>query len=209
MSKNEFFIKGLDKVNQNDFESAIELFSKALETENDKADIYYNRAVAYLNLEQTDLAVFDFSKLIEIDSKNAFYYSCRGFAKARTSDKQGAIADYEKSLELDPDNPITYNNMGLVQEQMGYMTKSQRSFEKSDVLRKSEDTAAPQKQASNGKIEKEVEDRLNKVSKERLEELPNKVKTDKKKSTIAKDVFTKKSTFKEFIAFIKNGFKIK
>ena len=53
MSKNEHFIKGMDKVNENDFESAIELFGKALASDMNKEEVYYNRAVAYLNLNQT------------------------------------------------------------------------------------------------------------------------------------------------------------
>jgi Flp pilus assembly protein TadD len=193
MLKNEDFENAMSKVNKNDFAGAIIDFNLAITAEPANTDFLYNRAVAYLNLEKTELAIFDFSRLIEIDNTNAFYFSCRGFAKARTSDKKGAIKDYEKALELDPDNPITYNNMGLVQEELGWMNQAKDSFSQSDDLRSKEE----------GKFGN-------------IKEAPvsNFIETDEPeiqltKGEVAKNVFTKKGTFKEFVSFIRNGFKLK
>ena len=151
------------------------------------------------------MAIFDFNKLIEIDSKNAFYYSCRAFAKARTKDKKGAVADYEIAIELDPDNPITYNNMGLVQEEIGYMKQAKKSFEQSDDLRKKEEANKVINLKSDQDSKKEVENRLEN-SKKIIESNDD---VEKTKSQLAKSIFTDKSTFREFIDFIKNGFKLK
>jgi tetratricopeptide (TPR) repeat protein len=193
MSTTDYFKQAMDKVNQNDFKSSIDLFTKAIEQDINFKDAYYHRGVSYLNLEKIDLAIFDFNKLIEFDPNYAFYYSCRGFAKSRLGDKQGAIADYKKSLELEPDNEITLNNLGLVQEEIGYIEQAQQSFEKSDAIRKKEDYQP---------------ETFGETS-----HLPKKIKTVKKKSPskgeIAKSIFTKKSTLKEFINFVKNGFKLK
>ena len=205
MSKNEHFENAMRKVNENDFELAIELFGEALKEDSNKESIYYNRAVSYLNLEKIDLAIFDFNKLIEIDSKNAFYYSCRAFAKARTKDKKGAVADYEIAIALDPDNPITYNNMGLVQEEIGYMKKAQKSFEQSDDLRKKEEANKVINLESDQKDSKEVDDRLEDAKKA----IEPKNEDEKTKAQVVKSIFTDKGTFKEFIRFIKNGFKLK
>jgi len=211
MSKQNYFENAMHKVTQNDFESAIDLFSKALQIENDKSKVYYNRGVAYLNLEKIDLAIFDFNKLIELDPNNAFNYSCRAFAKARSTNKKGALEDYEKALELDPDNPITYNNMGLVQEEIGYMEQAQKSFEQSDDLRKKEEA---------NKIINATEDQIIKQTVDtRIENLEHKLNIENSslaneneptsKGKIVKDIFTDKNTFKEFMNFIKNGFKLK
>lgn len=205
MSKNEHFENAMRKVSENDFESAIELFGEALKQDSNKETIYYNRAVAYLNSEKIDLAIFDFNKLIDIDSNNAFYYSCRAFAKARTKDKKGALSDYEIAIKLDPNNPITYNNMGLVQEDIGYMKQAQKSFEQSDDLRKKEEAGKVLNLNSSELDKKEVNDRIDNAKKSQVIE-PIEEKT---KGQITKDIFTDKSTFKEFIAFIKNGFKLK
>lgn len=209
MSTNEHFENAMRKVNENDFESAIELFGEALKSDSNKETIYYNRAVAYLNLEKLDLAIFDFNKLIDLDSNNAFYYSCRAFAKARTKDKKGALADYEIAITLDPDNPITYNNMGLVQEEIGYMEKAQKSFKQSDDLRKKEEANKVININVDQQNAKEVESRIENAKKvaEAEQSLDNEV--EKSKGQVVKEVFTDKSTFKEFIDFIKNGFKLK
>jgi len=192
MSKNKDFENAMCKVNENDHESAIELFTKALKTNKNSTDALYNRGIAYLNIEKIELAIFDFTRLIELDQDNAFYYSCRAFAKARSKDKKGAITDYEIAIKLDPNNPITYNNMGLVQEEIGYMEQAQKSFKQSDNLR-----VAEQKPKTFGEAPlKNVNDIIDS-------------KSPKSKSDIAKDVFRDKNTFKEFIAFIKNGFKLK
>lgn len=194
MSNNDYFKQAMDKVNQNDFESSIDLFTKSIKNNPTHKDSYYHRGVSYLNLEKTDLAIFDFSKLIDLDPNYAFYYSCRGFAKSRLGDKHGAIEDYQKSLELDPDNEITLNNLGLVQEELGYMEQAKQSFSKSDAIRKQENHQ-PQTFGDASHQPKKIEPASN-------DHQPS-------KSKVVKDIFTKKSTFKEFINFIKNGFKLK
>ncbi len=198
-----------------DYLNAIEILSEALPQSSVKKDIYYNRAVCYLNTTQFELAVFDFSKLIEIDSNKAFNYSCRAFAKARTNDKKGAIADYEKALELEPDNPITYNNMGLVQEEIGYIKQANKSFEQSDDLRKKEEANKVLHLQDNQNVKEEVENRLDKAKSESTDTKKTKKpipliepEIEKTKGKVAKEIFTNKNTFKEFIQFIKNGFKL-
>lgn len=200
---------------EEDYLNAIKILSNIFPTVSNKKDIFYNRAVCYLNTAQFDLAVFDFSVLIEIEPNKAFNYSCRAFAKARTDDKKGAIADYEKALELEPDNPITYNNMGLVQEEIGYIKQAKKSFEQSDDLRKKEEANKVLHLKENQEVKQEVEDRLDKAKVDsnapKVVEtpiLPIETEVEKTKSEIIKEIFTNKNTFKEFIQFIKNGFKL-
>lgn len=195
-----------------DYLNAIKILSNIFPTVSNKKDIFYNRAVCYLNTAQFELAVFDFSVLIEIEPNKAFNYSCRAFAKARTTDKKGAIADYEKALELEPNNPITYNNMGLVQEEIGYIKQAKKSFEQSDDLRKKEEANKVLHLQDNQKVKQEVENRLEKIKSETPPTAapitPTETVNEKTKSELVKEIFTDKSTFKEFIQFIKNGFKL-
>jgi tetratricopeptide (TPR) repeat protein len=195
MSTNEYYKKAMDKVNENDFESSIALFTKAIALDPNHKDLFYHRGVSYLNLEKIDLAIFDFNKLIELDPNYAFYYSCRGFAKARLGDKKGAAQDYHTALELEPDNEITLNNLGLVLEEMGYIEQAQQSFKKSDAIRKKEDYKPetfdePSHQPKKIAIEAAGPHNLSKWD-------------------VVKSIFTDKSTFKEFVQFIKRGFKHK
>lgn len=195
MSINEQFELAKRKGKENDFLAAIEILNELIKIEANNESYIYERGVAYLNVEKFDLAMYDFNRLVDLDSERAFYYSCRGFIKSRIGDKNGALDDYEVAIRLEPNNPITYNNMGLVFEEMGYMEQAQKSFKIHDDLKGykprtfDEPDAVP---AENNEIKSD------KVT----ENIPT-------KGQIAKDVFTKKNTFKEFVQFIKNGFKLK
>ncbi|MEX1001348.1 MAG: hypothetical protein WDZ35_04465 [Crocinitomicaceae bacterium] len=199
MNDNIHYQKGMSKVNENQFAEAIEYFNLAIAEEGENPFFYNQRAVCYLNLEQYELSLFDMNKSIELDEKYAYFYSCRGFLKARMRDMEGALMDYESSLELDPDNDITYNNMGLLLEQMGNMSRAEYAFKKgNDILGydpKNRKLSADQKMmVDKGETEAEAEPEI-------------KITTSRKQ--IAKDVFSKRSAFREFIAFIANGFKLK
>ena len=212
MSENEHYKKAMAKVNENEFVEAIELFTIAISEEPDNPFIYNQRAVCYLNLNQFDLSLFDMNKSIELDEKYAYFYSCRGFLKARMQDLDGALLDYEISLELDPENDITYNNMGLLLEQMGNIPMSKKAFDKANEKIGYD----PEKREFN-KDQTHMVDKKP-VFDEKPEEKPGKLIVESKdppKSVnskegkkIAKDVFSKKSVFKEFIQFIRNGFKL-
>lgn len=192
MKGEQHYKSGQDKANKNEWKAAIESFSRAIEAEPDNPFYYNERAVCYLNIDQYDLSLFDMNKSVEIAPKYAYFYTSRGFLKARMRDMQGCVADYEKSLELDPKNEITYNNLGLALEQMGNMKRAQRVFAEGNKILGYD----PQKRLE---------------QKENTSDEQNKMTPDEKqtKGKLAKDVFTKKSTFKEFMAFIGNGFKLK
>ncbi|MBK7129317.1 MAG: tetratricopeptide repeat protein [Crocinitomicaceae bacterium] len=196
------FQKGLDKVNQKDFNSAIEHFTLAIQSDQSKVEFYAERAVAYLNIEQFDLSMFDMNRCIELEPINSYRYACRAFLKSRMGDHHGAIADYEHAVKLDPDDAISYNNLGLVQEALGYMQQAQKSYEKSNKL-----VGYNPKRFDEGN-----KDNSNNKEDNSSEKSPNQTEQPTaplKSSHVAKSVFTTRAGFKDFFAFIKNGFKIK
>ena len=218
MDDQSFYNSGLTKVNENLFDGAIEDFTKAIELNSSNPHYFNQRAICYLNIHKFDLSLFDMNKAVELDPKYAYFYTCRGFLKTKMKDMKGAIEDYETSLELDPKNDITYNNMALALESMGNMTRAQKYYKKgNDVLgynpenrelneektfmvNKGEQEEVKHEEPKN---ESKLKDHLNEIEAKKVEE--NKEAGRK----VAKDVFTKKSTFKEFLGFIKNGFKLK
>lgn len=194
MTQTDYFALGLAKVKENEHQNAIDLFTIVLDADPKNADALSQRAVCYLNLGKYDLSMFDMNQAIEFDSNYSYRYSCRAYLKARLRDHVGAVADYQRAVELDPEDHIAYNNLGLAQEQLGYAQASKRNFDKSDEL--------------NG-IERKIKDPKSFLAGDTIE--PNFIIPDKKasKSEVLKDVLTTKKTFKEFILFIKNGFKLK
>jgi Flp pilus assembly protein TadD len=196
MNESEHFQKALDKINKNQLEEAIDLLTLAIKYDSFNPFYYNHRAISYLNRKDFELALFDMNKSIELDENYAYFYTCRGFLKVRMGDPEGAINDYERSLELDPENEITYNNLGLVFEQMGNMKGANKMYNKSNQILGYEPSSRNQQIS---KTEQEEESSTAPNTK-------NQVK--KERQQLAKSVLSNKSSFKEFLSFIRNGFKI-
>ncbi|MFK8038023.1 MAG: tetratricopeptide repeat protein [Crocinitomicaceae bacterium] len=191
MTYETLLLEAKHKVKDNVLDKALELLTKALELNPRGKDALYERGVLYTNLKQSELALFDFNKLIELEDDNPFFYACRAFIKAGLNDKKGAMEDYQITIKLDPEDSVAHNNLGLLQEQNNYKSEAERSFAKSNsIIGYNPSRYDNQEQ----KIEEVIEDET---------------EVSLSKSELAKSVFTKKSIFKEFIGFIKNGFKIK
>lgn len=210
MRDEELYQNGLHKVSQNKLEEAIELFTKAIELNATNPHYYNERAVCYLNMGKFELSMFDMNKSIALDEKYAYFYSCRAFLKTKMKDMDGAVEDYERSLELDPKNDITYNNMAIALESIGNMNKAQKYYKKSNEIigydpenrvlgedgKTMTDKTEPEQETSR------LADQIKEIKQAQESKTPS-------KSSIAKDVFTKKSVFKEFLSFVLNGFKMK
>lgn len=217
---NREFAKGLAKVKENDFLTAIEHFTLAIQEDKNNVECYAERAVAYLNTNQFDLSMFDMHRCIEMEPNNSYRYSCRAFLKAKIGDTEGAIADYEMAVKLDPEDAIAYNNLGLVQETKGFRVQAQKSFEKSNEL-----IGYNPNRFDEGELKKETAKKVNSEVKKKDQQTTEitqpitesnasvQIKTEESanasKGQIAKSVFTSRSGFKDFWQFIRNGFRIK
>lgn len=198
---NREFAKGLDKVKENDFSGAIEHFTNAISEDPTNVEYYAERAVAYLNTNQFELSMFDMNRCVEMEPGNSYRYSCRAFLKSRMGDSAGAVTDYEMAVKLDPEDAIAYNNLGLAQEQLGYKAKAQQSFERSNQLigynpkRFDEGSAMPvnNSETKSPKEPAKSHHEMNPLTRRQ----------------VVKSVFTKKAGFRDFLSFIRNGFKLK
>lgn len=217
---NREFAKGMAKVKENDFLTAIEHFTLAIVEDPNNVECYAERAVAYLNTNQFDLSMFDMHRCIEMEPNNSYRYSCRAFLKAKIGDTEGAITDYEMAVKLDPEDAIAYNNLGLVQETKGFRVQAQKSFEKSNELigynpnRFDEGELKKDNPKKNTAEEIDKQNQLATDSTQPVAEADSSAEirleeTSPSKGQIAKSVFTTKLGFKDFWKFIRNGFRIK
>ena len=198
MSASAEFAKGLAKAKENDHPGAIRHFTNVIALQKNHVEAYAERAVSYLHSGRLALSMDDMNRCVDIEPGNSYRYSCRAYLKAKMGDLDGAIADYETAVRLDPEDAIAYNNLGLAQEQQGYHLKAKRNFERSNKL---VGYNPPEKyqQHSVGNMPDETTDSLK-------AQPQNSALT---KKSVAKDVFTKRNSFKDFLRFIRNGFKIK
>jgi len=191
-SKNPYFLQGLDKCKTQSYEEAIVLFTKAIEAE-ENPYIYSERGVAYLHVNNRKQALSDLDKALELEPNNPYRYSSRAYVRDFMGDVKGAVEDYKKAIELDPDDAIAYNNLGLLEEKLGYAESAKKRIKQADKL------AAAQAYREN--------------ERKAFETAPPKEVTPTESSVgifgMVKKTFASKATFKEFVSFIKNGFKLK
>lgn len=180
-------IKFVDKQNYN---KALSQYHIALQSEPNNPDLYSQRGVVYLHLKQKKKCFDDLLHALQLQPDYAYRYSSLAYAKDYFGDIDGAIKAYQKAIELDPEDAIAHNNLGLLLEKKGYQNKAQKEFQKADSLMQNEEI-------TNEPIGVPLQ--------------PQKLNTNSKQTyhSIIRSIFTNKNTFKEFIRFIRNGFKLK
>ncbi|MCH8089918.1 MAG: DM13 domain-containing protein [Chloroflexi bacterium] len=98
---------------------AIEEYDTVLSLESGFVDGYFNRGVAFLEIEEWEQAVADYTKVIELTPGDAGAYFNRGLAFLKSRKRQEAIADYSKVIELTPNDVDAYFNRGLAALESG------------------------------------------------------------------------------------------
>jgi len=188
------------------FEDAIVFYKKAIALDSENARLYSEIGISYYHLNDKTNALSNLDKAIELEPTKSYRYSSRGYIKGGLKMLTEAILDYEKAIELDPTDSITFNNLGLLQEQKGWAKMAESNFDKADslegILKKNKISLPDAGSKEDVTIAKGTEDTDSNSSKTEDSNALN-------KSELLKGVFTKKEVFKEFIAFVKNGFKLK
>jgi tetratricopeptide (TPR) repeat protein len=94
--------------------AAIEQFNIAVKLEPNNNQIYYDRAEAYLLLNQTEEAIQDLTQSISIHNKFVKAYVTRARAKLRLNDFNAAVIDYSKAIELQPELASAWFGRGKI-----------------------------------------------------------------------------------------------
>jgi tetratricopeptide (TPR) repeat protein len=84
------------------------------------ADIYNDRGLARLELQDLEAAMVDFSRAIKLDANDYRAYFNRGCACGRKGDNFGALRDFSKVINLKPDSALAYVNRGVTRYHLGY-----------------------------------------------------------------------------------------
>lgn len=203
---------GYEAMKEGRLEEAIELLNEALK-HSEHPDIYSDRGVTYLHLERKTECLSDFNKAVELQPQYAFRFAARAFAKNHFGDIDGAVEDYEIAVKIDPNDAVALNNLGLLLEKKGYKDKAELRYQQADKLSKMEDHLLKVVDDLENK-DAEGSNKPNKTTEPTSSEremIDPEIKRDKTVSIVNefKKVFTSKKQFREFVQFVKNGFKIK
>lgn len=195
-------------IDTNELEKALKHFKLALKEHPNNAQIINDRAVLYIHLKQEHLAMEDFNLAVKLDPTYSYRYASRAYARDFFGDTDGAIEDYKIAVELDPDDAVANNNLGILLEKKGYQDTANKHYEKADKV------AKHQKQFEKLMDEEEALQYLdvdNPKPENGVKIQPKKIEKDQEmnKGKFLSKILTDSGTFKEFVSFIKNGFKVK
>jgi tetratricopeptide (TPR) repeat protein len=187
--KNTYEAKAVKYYEKRNFEQAIYWFSRAIAQNPRKSDLYAERGVAYFHMGKLNDSLADLNRAQELEPERAYRYASRAYIRDAMGDIEGAIEDYRKAIELDPEDAIAHNNLGLLEEKRGHMAQAKVLFEFADKL--AEDQGIKQSGERPKNIQKEID------------------RSRREKSLLGEMayVFKSRQGFREFITFIRNGFK--
>jgi tetratricopeptide (TPR) repeat protein len=94
----------------------------------DRANLFYQRALAQLQLKSPDAAAKDFSEAVRLDKKHlASYFGLAGaYATAGKTDK--ATAAFGQAVAAFPNDPVVYNNRGQFMQEHGKYDEAVADF---------------------------------------------------------------------------------
>jgi len=105
--------RGVAKVHEGDFDSAVKDFTSALDRNPGYADAFKNRGIARQKQGDYDAAIADFNRALRLDARSPDLYNARGTALFNKEAYDRAIADFDKAISLDPKYKKAFVNRGL------------------------------------------------------------------------------------------------
>ena len=198
------FIKAEELMKAQSYNEALKLFNSVIKSEPTNPVYVSQRGVCFYHLKDLKSALKDMNKSVDLDPAYSYRYASRAYMRDAMGDVKGAIEDYTRATELDPDDAVSFNNLGLLEEKLGYMESSKKSFKKADDLAKllEETGIVTEEELMASQTEKPQN-----IQKE-IDEVKEVVKETSMTQEIG-NVFRKKDVFREFLSFVRNGFKTK
>lgn len=129
-----YYNRGNALRDRQEYEQAIEEYTRAIEINPDFVNAYYNRGLTYSDLERYQRAIADYTKAVELNPEYLDAYNNRGILYANLQDYDKAIADYMTVIELDPDYVLVYNNLGVAYDSLGRFQDAVGSYSKAIEL---------------------------------------------------------------------------
>lgn len=117
--------QGQGHVDQRAYDRAVTAYGEAIKLDPQNANAFYQRALAYLGMNDYKAAVADLDQAIALGfSQPGEAYFQRGHAYEQMGDNERALADYDQAIALDPENAVAYCNRSAVHGRRGNYTQS-------------------------------------------------------------------------------------
>lgn len=125
-----YFASGKGAYEQENYDHAIEQFTKALQVDAQDSQSYYYRGLAHVAQDDFSEALADFTHALRINPKNAMAHYHRGLAHRLLGQHDQAIEDYTRALKLDPRLALAYRNRSLAYAAKGDNEKAKADYER-------------------------------------------------------------------------------
>jgi tetratricopeptide (TPR) repeat protein len=125
---NQFYEEGLQKAKEKDYVSAIAFFTRAIDSQVNFADAYYQRGLAYYDSGKIHQAIFDYTEAIKINPTMAIVFYCRALAKLALNNFVGSLEDIETTIMMDFNYAPAYNLKGIIKRNLGDRQEAINSF---------------------------------------------------------------------------------
>lgn len=121
-------------IDQKNYRSAFNDFSKAISMSPDTSRAYTGRGLVYHRLGQEELAIRDFSTVITLNPRTSGPYNNRGrlFFELKQYDK--ALKDLSKAIKIAPANYMAYANRSLLYKEMGFDDLAEKDLKAASVI---------------------------------------------------------------------------
>ncbi len=120
-----YYNRGLARTGEGKYSDAITDYNLALgqiptTTSLFLAEIYNDRGLAHLLLQNYPAAMLDFNRAIRLNTNDYRAYFNRGCAEGRNGDHLGAIHNFSQVIKLEPGYGPAYLNRGMARYHLGY-----------------------------------------------------------------------------------------
>ena len=112
----------------NEFQTAIQDYSKAIKLNNNFTEALASRAVLHVRAAQPKKALEDYNQIIQNQQDAAAYYSERAKVKVSLNDFKGALEDYSAAVKLNPDVAAFDYEKGLIHYQLKQLEQAIEAF---------------------------------------------------------------------------------
>ena len=109
----DYWRQGMRYHDSEQYEKAIECYTKAIEMQPNTSVFYEVRGLIYDHFEEYELAIVDFNKAILLNPDNSATYNSRGIVYLDLKQYKQAIVDLSKAFELDPNDFNSYISRGF------------------------------------------------------------------------------------------------
>jgi len=115
----ELFTDGQFKLMDEEFDEAIEIFTKVLQEDHGQGKVYQARAVAYLKKGDKKAALKDIERAVECNPENPRFHFHKGAILFQQDMLDEAIESLSRAIDLDPSHASSYFLRGQIFEKIG------------------------------------------------------------------------------------------